>query len=62
CMFQLSSLELCIECVKRCPNSFAGESEIEVSPVFEAEAVGEEFTPELREREERLRDELEKRN
>ncbi|QDR36157.1 YciI family protein, partial [Pseudomonas aeruginosa] len=38
------------------------ESEIEIRQVFEAEDFGEEFTPELREREERLRAELEKRN
>ncbi|MBH4378274.1 hypothetical protein I5M87_24605, partial [Pseudomonas aeruginosa] len=44
------------------PNPFDGESEIEIRQVFEAEDFGEEFTPELREREERLRAELEKRN
>jgi hypothetical protein len=35
-----------------------GESEIEIRPVFEAEDFGAEFTPELREREERLRAEI----
>jgi hypothetical protein len=34
------------------------ESEIEIRPFFEAEDFGEEFTPELREREERLRAQL----
>ena len=61
-MFQVASLEEAIEWVKRCPNPFDGESEIEIRQVFEAEDFGEEFTPELREREERLRAELEKRN
>ncbi|AVK04603.1 MULTISPECIES: YciI family protein [Pseudomonas aeruginosa group] len=61
-MFQVASLEETIEWVKRCPNPFDGESEIEIRQVFEAEDFGEEFTPELREREERLRAELEKRN
>jgi hypothetical protein len=32
-----------------------GDSEIEIRPVFEAEDFGAEFTPELREQEERLR-------
>jgi hypothetical protein len=41
--------------VKRCPNPFHGESEIEIRQVFEAEDFGAEFTPELREQEERLR-------
>ncbi len=37
------------------------ESEIEIRQVFEAEDFGEEFTPELREQEDRLRAELEQR-
>ncbi len=42
--------------MKRCPNPFPGvESEIEIRQVFEAEDFGAEFTPELRQQEERLR-------
>jgi hypothetical protein len=41
--------------VKCCPTPFPGESEIEIRQVFEAEDFGAEFTPELREQEERLR-------
>jgi len=44
-----------IDWLKRCPNPFPGESEIEIRQVFEAEDFGAEFTPELREQEERLR-------
>ncbi|HVS00216.1 MAG TPA: YciI family protein [Thermoanaerobaculia bacterium] len=54
-IFQVKSLEEAIEWVKRCPNPMEGESEIEIRQVFEAEDFGEEFTPELREQEERLR-------
>ena len=36
---------------------FDGGTEIEVRPVFEAEDFGQEFTPELREQEERMREE-----
>ena len=44
-----------IEWVKRCPNPMPGtESEIEIRQVFEAEDFGAEFTPELREQEERV--------
>lgn len=43
-MFQVASLEEAIEWVKRCPNPFDGESEIEIRQVFEAEDFGEEFT------------------
>src|ERR687892_555209 len=54
-LFQVKSLEEAIEWVKRCPNPMEGESEIEIRQVFEAEDFGEEFTPELREQEERIR-------
>ncbi len=54
-LIQVKSREEAIEWVKRCPNPGPGESEIEIRQVFEAEDFGEEFTPELREQEERLR-------
>ncbi|MGH9000313.1 MAG: YciI family protein [Acidimicrobiia bacterium] len=54
-LWQVRSLEEAVEWVKRCPNPMPGESEIEIRPVFEAEDFGVEFTPELREQEERLR-------
>ena len=54
-MFQTGSLQQTIDWVKRCPASAVGESEIEIRQVFEAEDFGAEFTPELREQEERLR-------
>ena len=54
-LWQCKSMEEAIEWVKRCPNPMEGESEIEIRPVFEAEDFGAEFTPELRQQEERLR-------
>jgi len=54
-LWKVKSKEEAIEWLKRCPNPFAGESEIEIRQVFEAEDFGAEFTPELREQEERLR-------
>ncbi len=55
-MIRVKSKEEAIEWVKRCPNPFPGtESEIEIRQVFEADDFGAEFTPELREQEERLR-------
>ena len=54
-MIQVKSREEAIEWVKRCPNPMEGESEIEIRQVFEADDFGAEFTPELREQEERLR-------
>jgi len=54
-LWQVKSLEEAVEWVKRCPNPMPGDSDIEIRPVFEAEDFGAEFTPELREQEERLR-------
>jgi hypothetical protein len=54
-LWQCKSLDEAIEWVKRCPNPYDGEAEIEIRQVFEAEDFGPEFTPELREQEERLR-------
>ena len=54
-IWQVKSKEEAIEWVKRCPNPMPGESEIEIRQVFEADDFGAEFTPELREQEERLR-------
>jgi hypothetical protein len=41
--------------VKKCPNPMPGPSEIEIRPIFEAADFGEAMTPEIAEREERLR-------
>ncbi len=57
-MLQVKSKEEAIEWIKRCPNPMEGESEIEIRQVFEAEDFGAEFTPELREAEERLRQQV----
>ena len=60
-IFQVKSKQEAIDWVKRSPNPFPGtESEIEIRQVFEADDLGAEFTPELREQEERLRAQVEK--
>jgi hypothetical protein len=58
-LWQVKSMEEAIEWVKRCPNPTGIDGEIEIRPVFEAEDFGAEFTPELREQEERLRAQIE---
>ena len=51
-----------IEWVKKCPNPMPGEeSEIEIRQIFEAEDFGKDFSPELREQEEKLRDQISKK-
>ena len=57
-MIQVASRDEAIAWVKRCPNPHEGDSEIEIRQVFEAEDFGAEFTPELREAEERMREKI----
>ena len=52
-VWQVRSLDEAIEWLKRAP--FDGGAEVEIRPVFEDDDLGEGFTPELREPEERLR-------
>jgi hypothetical protein len=54
-LWQVRSREEAIEWVKRCPTD-GTENEIELRQVFEADDFGAEFTPELREKERRLRE------
>jgi hypothetical protein len=60
-IWRCASLQEAVEWAKRCPNPMPGDSEIEIRRIFEAEDFGEAFTPELREREDRMRDRLERR-
>ena len=56
CLIQVASMQEAIDWVKRWPALDAdGEVEIEIRPLYEAEDFGAEFTPELREEEERMR-------
>ena len=57
-LWQVRSMDEAVEWLKRAP--FDGGTEIEIRQVFEAADFGQEFTPELREQEERLRQQIEK--
>ena len=54
-LWQVKSMDEAVEWAKRCPNPMAGESQIEIRQVFESDDFGDEFTPELRQQEERIR-------
>jgi len=54
-IWKVDSMEEAIEWLKKCPNPHDEECELEIRPIFEAEDFGEEFTPELREQEAKLR-------
>jgi hypothetical protein len=60
-IWRVKSMEEAVDWVRRCPDPMPGEeAEIEIRSIFEAEDFGEEFTPELRAQEERLRDEIDR--
>jgi hypothetical protein len=54
-LWQVKDMDEAVEWLKRAP--FQAD-EVEIRPVFEAEDFGEEFTPELREQEDRLRERI----
>ena len=58
-LWQVNSMEEAVQWVKRMPNPLNSGGEVEIRPVFEEEDFGAEFTPELREQEERLRAQIE---
>ena len=60
-LWQVRSMDEAVEWARRCPNPTGAQSVLEIRPVFEAEDFGPEFTPEAREREARLREQLESR-
>lgn len=60
-LWQVGSLDEAIEWVRRCPNPMGVESLIEIRPVYEADDFGEAFTPELREKDARLREQAKAR-
>ena len=52
-VWKVKSMDEAVDWLKRAP--FDGGAEVEIRPIFEADDFGQEFTPELREQEERLR-------
>jgi hypothetical protein len=61
-MWKVKSMEEAVEWARRCPSPMPDEeSELEIRPVVTAEDFGEAFTPELQEKEAKLREELGKR-
>jgi hypothetical protein len=60
-LWQVKSMDEAVEWLKRAPNPHLEETEVEIRPVFELDDFGEAVTPELREQEERIREEAAKR-
>jgi len=60
-IIQVKSRDEAIEWVKRCPNPMESDSEIEIRQIFDPEDFGDALTPELREREARLAEQMSKK-
>lgn len=60
-LWQVTSMEEAVEWVKRMPQAEGMEQDVEIRRVFDAEDFGDAFTPELREQEERQREEAQAR-
>jgi hypothetical protein len=57
-IWQVRSMEEAVEWLKRCPNPHPEDCEVEIRPVFEAADFGENFTPELKAQDQRLREQI----
>jgi len=61
-IWEVSSMDEALQWALRCPHPMPGEvGELEIRPFFEAEDFGEALTPELKAQEERLREEVARR-
>ena len=54
-IWKVNSLQEAIEWAKRCPNPTGEEGELEIRQIAEMEDLGDAATPEIREKERRLR-------
>lgn len=61
-IWNVKSMNEAVEWAKKCPNPTGAESELEIRQVFESEDFGEAFTPELREKEEKMRQQIVTKN
>jgi len=57
-IWQVRSMEEAVEWLKRCPNPHCEDSEVEVRPVYEMADFGENLTPELKEMDQRMRQQM----
>jgi hypothetical protein len=62
-IWQVQSMDEALAWVKRCPDPMPGEEAvIEIRPLFELDDFGDAVTPELREKDAAMRNEIERRH
>lgn len=57
-IWKVNSMDEAVEWLKRCPNLHCEDSDVDIRPIFETDDFGKNFTPETRERERRLREQI----
>ena len=57
-LWEVKDMDEAVAWAKRCPNPMPGPSELEIRPFYEMEDFGEAVTPEIAERDQRLREQL----
>jgi hypothetical protein len=55
-MWKVKDMAEALAWVKRCPNPMPGPSEIEIRPLYETSDLEDALTPEIKEREQRIRE------
>jgi hypothetical protein len=61
-VWQVRDMDEAIEWAKRCPNPTGADGVLELRPVFELDDFGDQVTPEVRERDERLRSQIQEQS
>ncbi len=61
-VWQVRDMDEAIEWAKRCPNPTGADGVLELRPVFELDDFGDQVTPEVRERDERLRNQIQEQS
>lgn len=60
-VWNVNSMDEAVEWARKCPNPMPGGGELELRPLYGPEDFCEEFTPELREREDKIREQVKQR-
>ena len=61
-IWKVKSIDEAVEWLKKCPNPMGGVSDVEIRPIFEFEDFLAEYTPELKQQDDRLRAQIEEQN
>ena len=61
-IWKVKSMDEAVEWLKKCPNPMEETAEVEIRQIFDPQDFGAEYTPELKEQDDRLRAQIEEQN